>query len=360
MSTPLTDPRHWLDFVPGSLQASPLYAALWQRLQADEPLLALMDLVPKDQPLPITFFTAVNFLVLGEPAHPLAQYYPALHPEAAPPLADAYALFREFVLAHRPTLLSLLPTARLQTNEVTRCCNLLPAFFLAYQRGGMQPLTMLEIGSSAGFNLLWHHYQYHYHMHDGQDIVLGEDHVPHAPVRVSCEIMGEALPPLPLTRSTFPQVALCQGIELVPRAVHHDEDMRWVRAAIWPEEVERHRVLNDAIAFARQTPVLLHTGDASDLLPALLATLPTRQTAVIWHSFAVNQGPIQVKERLEQQLLAASRQRPLYRVSLEVSDSRGPQLHLLTYEQGACVRREHLAQCAFHGERMKWLASVAL
>src|SRR5258707_12495025 len=55
----------------------------------------------------------------------------------------------------RSALRTLLPMARLQTNEVTRCANLLPAFEIVSRRGACRPLALIEIGCSAGLNLFW-------------------------------------------------------------------------------------------------------------------------------------------------------------------------------------------------------------
>jgi hypothetical protein len=343
----IDDPRNWLDFIPGTLKDSPLYSELWEHLKGDEELLSLVDLIQKDQPNLVTFFAAVTFLLLRETNHPLALYYPYLHKEGAPPLSEAYPFFREFVLAHSAELRSLLPSARQQTNEVTRCTNLMPAFVLAYQRGGYQPLNMIEIGSSAGLNLLWNQYHYAY-----GSIVVGDTA---SPVHISCALQGSFLPPLP---ERLPRVANCQGIELVPRDVYDEEDMRWVRAAIWPEEYARHQVLDAAIRFAQQTPFRLHHGDACEHLPALLGVIPHDQTAVIWHSFAVNQGPIKVKERIEQQITDASHAQTIYRVSLEFLGKKGPTLELYEYQRGKVVKQEVLAHCAVHGERMEWLLAT--
>lgn len=349
MSSVINDPRQWLNFVPDTLKASPLYTELWEHLRDDSEVLALAALVDTNQPIPITFFTAVNYLVLAEPQHPLALFYPYLHGVGAPPLSEAYPFFHDFVLAHYEELRKLLPTARLQTNEVTRCANLLPAFFLAWELGGLKPLNMIEVGSSAGFNLLWYLYHYSYgRASETSDILLGENP---SPVRIHCELDGPHLPSLP---ETLPRVAVCQGIELVPRNIHHEEDMRWVRAAIWPEERARHQLLDTVIRFAQQTPFRLHSGDATHVLPALLAAIPEYQTGVIWHSYAINQGPFEVQERIEQQVADASYTRTLYRVSLEFVEKAGPRLELMTYKKGNMVKREHLANCAVHGERMTW------
>lgn len=352
MSLSIDDPRNWGAFVPATLKDSPLYSELWEHLKNDAEILDFVNLVDKDQPNLVTFFANVNFLLLAEPQHPLALYYPYLHQNGAPPLSDAYAYFRGFVLAHAAQLRVLLPLARLQTNEPTRCTNLLPAFVLASRRGGYQPLNMVEIGSSAGLNLLWNRYSYRFSSDlTTEDILVGDRT---SPVQVRCELTGPHLPPLPET--ALPPVASCQGIEISPRDIFNEEDMRWVRAAIWPEERTRHQVLDAAIRFARQAQLPLHQGDACDLLPGLLSTIPAHHTAVVWSSFAVNQGPVKVKEVIDAQIADASRERTLYRVSLEFLDQAGPQLELMTYEKGEMVKRELLARCAIHGERMFWLS----
>ena len=353
MSLTIDDPRNWLDFVPKTLKASPLYTHLWEHLKEDPEMLAFMELVDKDQPLPITFFTTVNFLVLREPHHPLALFYPYLHQTGAPPVSEAYSFFREFVLVHLEELQTLLPGARLQTNEVTRCSNLLPAFFLAYQRGKHKPLNMIEVGSSAGLNLLWDRYRYQSGSTLTTDDVIVGDLT--SPVQIHCEVAGPYLPPLPET--ALPFVASCQGIELVPRDIYDEEDMRWVRAAIWPEEVGRHQVLDTAIKFAQQRGVPLHKGDACDLLPGLLAAIPESHTAVVWDSYAINQGPIEVQQRIEQQIAEASCERTIYRVSLEfaLEKQAGPRLELYEYQGGEMTKQDLLARCAVHGEHMDWL-----
>lgn len=340
----IDDPRNWLDFIPGTLKDSPLYSELWEHLKSDEELLSLVDLLPKDQPNLVTFFTAVNFLLLRSQHHPLSLYYPYIRQEGAPPLSEAYPVFREFVLAHDAELSNLLPTARLQTNEVTRCTNLLPAFSMVYQHGGKKPLNMIEIGCSAGLNLNWFRYSYRY-----GSIVAGNMA---SPVQITCELQGDFLPPIP---AELPPVASCQGIEVFPRDIFDEEDMRWVRAAIWPEELRRHQVLDAAIAFARQNGPTLHQGDASDLLLPLLEAIPQHQTAVVWSSYAVNQGPIAVKERIDRQIAEASLRRPLYRVALEFAGEVGPRLTWCEYRDGNKLRQEVLARCAIHGEWMEWL-----
>ena len=346
----IQDPRHWLSYVPQTLQRSPLYAHLYTSLEHDPDLLELLALIDQDQPIPVLFFTVVNDLLLRDQHDPLAAFYPYL--AASPrPATEAYAAFRSFCLSHQDELRARLPVVRLQTNEVTRCANLVPAFDLVFRRGGRKPLSLIELGSSAGLNLNWMHYGYRY----GSRQIGNLD----SPVQISCELRGDLLPPLP---EVFPPVVGCLGIELSPLDVTCEDDVRWLRACIWPEEVGRYRLLDAALAVARQVPPHLLAGDASDLLPDVLAALPLDQTVCLWHSFALNQGTARVRAQVEDTLVAASRRQTIYRLSLEADpDQRDslPRLELFTYRGGALANQQWLANCALHGERMEWRFAAA-
>ncbi|HEU5377959.1 MAG TPA: DUF2332 domain-containing protein [Ktedonobacteraceae bacterium] len=339
------DPRDWLPYVMHTLQRSPLYAHLSQCMEQDADLLAFRALIDPDQPAPILFFTLVNDLLFRERDHPLAAFYPYL--TASPqPATEAYPLFRQFCLEHGEELRARLPLVRLQTNEVTRCANLLPAFHLIFEDGGQRPLALVEVGASAGLNLNWMYYHYEYGTHQVGD--------PASPVRIRCELAGALHPPLPVA---LPPVANCLGIERVPLALHNEEDVRWLRACIWPEERERYQVLDAALAMAHRIPPPLLIGEAADLLSELLATLPLDQTVCVWHSYALNQGPVQTRARIEHLLADASSRRTIYRLSLEVEPQhRGeaPRLELFTYRHGTLSSHDWLANCALHGEWLEW------
>ena len=345
----VADPQWWQSYISSTVQDSPLYSEFYAHLPYDQELRPLLALIDQSQPVPTLFFSTVNFLLLRSVEHPLAEFYPYLC--AAPrPAREVYPFFHEFCLAHEEELRQILPGARLQTNEVTRCANLLPAFARIFQRGGQQPLALLEIGASAGLNLSWDRYGYDY----GQ-AQCGDRH---SPVQVVCGVDGEYPPPLP---ATLPTVGSRQGIDLAPLDIADEEHVYWLRACIWPEEVARYALLDAAIDLARRNPPKIVQGDACVLLPELLAAIPPEQTVCLWHSFVLRQCPPEVGARIEELLCHFARQRTLYRVSLEYMqpDRRyPPQLELLTYEKGEMLQRELLATCAVHGERMQWLASL--
>jgi hypothetical protein len=148
------------------------------------------------------------------------------------------------------------------------------------------------------------------------------------------------------------------GIDLAPPDIHRDRDVRWLRACIWPEEVARYHLLEAAVALARTALPHVLAGDAIELLPALMASVPQEQTLCLWHSYALHQGPVQVCKRLESLLCEASHLRRIFRISLEAHPQQGgwPHLELFVYQGGELRSWEWLANCEFHGQAMEWLA----
>ncbi len=259
---------------------------------------------------------------------------------------------RRFCLKeHADELHTLLSHARLQTSEPGRCTALLPAFELVFRAGGRKPLALIEIGSSAGLLLNWMHYRYQY----GESIVAGSLS---SPVQLQCALRCDQnqFPPLP---ETIPPIALCQGIERFPVDLTNERDRRWLRACVWIDAEKRYRRLAAALLLARHYPPLVHTGEATDLLPALLETVTSDTTLCVFHSFALNQGPVQVKKQIISTLTAFSKRQTVYEISLEVEPPHRPLpwLELFVYRRGEQWSREHVATCALHGESIQWHAS---
>src|SRR5581483_5442511 len=303
---PVHDPRQWDHAVAARFaRLSPLYYQFYQGMQDDPEMLDLLALVDTDQPMYVLFFSVVNLLARRLQHRLLTDFYPYFCQNPRPAI-EAYPVFREFCLSNQEVLRLILPGARLQTNEVTRCANLLPAFELVSRRAGRQPLAVIEVGASAGLNLNWDRYGYRY-----GNILVGDQQ---APTQLSCSLRGSRLPPFP---EVMPVIAQRVGIDLAPLDTNNALDVDWLLACIWPEEIRRYQVLIAAIEVARQHPPTLLAGDACELLPGVLESLAPDATVCLWHSYAVAQGPKVVYEQVVQELLEASQTREIYHLSLE-------------------------------------------
>jgi hypothetical protein len=159
-----------------------------------------------------------------------------------------------------------------QTNEPGRCAVLLPALAQL-----PQPLALIEVGASAGLNLLLDRYSYDY----GGHRLAGSD--PDAPV-LRCEPRGAV--PLP---ARIPAIAWRAGLDLSPLDVTSDDDVRWLSCLVWPGEGDRAQRLRAAVAVARSDPPAVHRGDLLTDLPALAAQAPAGATVVVFHTSVLYQ-----------------------------------------------------------------------
>lgn len=326
--------------------ASPLYS--WLALQAaeDREILRLVLHANTRPQRPHMLFAAVQYLLFSDIQDELAQFYPNLTTKPQP-LREAYPFFRAFCLKHVDEISHLVTTHGVQTNEVGRCADLLFAFARVAQLGRGKPLAMIELGASAGLNMLWDRYGYDY----GTAGYLG-DHT--APVQLQCELRGEIVPPLP---ETIPTVNWRKGIDLYPIDVYDEEATRWLRALIWSEHQDRAQRLEAALTMARQQPLPIVAGDAVDRLPELLAQVPAETTLCIYHSYAMNQTPEPVRTRIFAQIADFARTRELFRVAEEwYAGMRQAELELLWYRDGE-VLHEKLAECESHGRWIRFVLS---
>jgi len=336
--------------------SSPLYARLSRAIADDPRILTLAAHARPGQPVPNLLFAAAQYLLLQGTASPLADYYPGLagfdHAPGGCPLSDRldgdpYPVFRSFCNEHEGAIARLLETRRVQTNEVGRAACLLPAFGLVARRAGGQPLTLVEIGASAGLLLLWDRYGYDY----GGGPVYGDAA---SSVRVRCAARGNSRPPIP---TPFPSVTYRIGLDLDPVDARDGNQALWLRALVWPEHAQRAALLTRALEMARQDPPPLCAGDALDLLPRLLPAVPSDAAVCLYHCYTLNQWPREARARLSDLLAEHSHRRDLYRVSLESHGAAYPELRLAAYQRG--VESEgKLARCYAHGAWIEWLAAT--
>lgn len=324
---------------------SPLYQRLAEGVAGDPEVLAIAARTRPGQPVPNALLAAVHALLLAGPADPLASHYPSVS-TARPATDDPYPAFHRFCLEHRQEIVDLVETRLIQTNEVRRCACLMPALGLVAHAGGGQPLALLEVGASAGLNLLWDRYGYDY----GSDIRLGD---PGSPVQLRCTVRDE-MPPLP---AVLPVVGFRAGIDLNPIDPRDPSAVAWLRALVWPDQPERAALLEAALTLARRDPPRLIAGDALTHLAPELAEVPETQTPCVMHTHTLNQFSPEARARLEAVLCHASRGRRLWRVGIEGRRGVGHAvLEVVTYAGGVEVGREDLAHCDGHGEWIRWLA----
>ncbi len=155
--------------------------------------------------------------------------------KAPGPYADLRAALLGDDGAIRDTILS----RSTQTNEVGRLATLMPALGLL---GSLLegPLSLLEVGASAGLCLYPDRYDYQW---------TGGALVGSGGPTLRCATVGDL--PVP---SRHPEVAWRGGIDLNPLDVADEAEMAWLTNLVWPEQDDRRARLRSAIAVARADP----------------------------------------------------------------------------------------------------------
>jgi len=327
--------------------SSPLYERLAVGISEDRELLALASHA-LSKPVPMIFFAAVHYLLLNGENHPLAAFYPDINPMPCAVYKNLYPVFQDFCLKHRYEIKNIISTYHVQTNEVRRCACLLPAFGIAAQEARGLPLTLVEIGASAGLNLLWDQYGYDY----GNGFLIGNKA---SHVRLTCTLRGDEQPPFP---KTFPQIALRIGIDLHPIDVRDESAVNWLSAFIWPEHAGRFDLLHRAIKIARSNPPELRKGNVLELLPDILETVPPGSVLCLFHTFVSNQMSQEVRHDLGNLIANYGSNYNAWCISIDLSDKyKYPRLEMLSHIDGV-ENHMHLANCSGHSRWMEWLKPV--
>jgi hypothetical protein len=172
---------------------------------------------------------------------------------------------------HVEFLRDFVRTRSVQTNEVQRSWILLPCFLRAAELLGVDELDVVELGPSAGLNLVWDRYRYAY--------AAGEWGPPDATLSLGGEERAR-VPAALLGRA--PRIARRVGIDLAPIDVTTDDGARLLQCFVWAGQDERFERLNRAIEVVRANRPELVRGDLASDLPLVLRDRPTVvfQTAV--------------------------------------------------------------------------------
>ncbi|BAN02403.1 hypothetical protein YM304_20890 [Ilumatobacter coccineus YM16-304] len=348
--------RRFRDSAIQSAPRAPLNAALADAIARRPNLWSLLGEAPTEQQLPVLLLAAIHHLVLADPDHRLARWYPNItespFPADDPRLA---ATLETFVMERADEVRSLVRTRRVQTNEVGRCAVLLPAFGMIGDEVG--PVTHLDVGTSAGLNLLLPRFAYRY-----DDRPLIGDHT--SSVELECSTRGTA--PTPLTDLEMPNVRRGCGVDLRPIDISDADDARWLEACCWPDQADRFHRLRAAIELARATPPDVVQGDAVDSLSQSIERLSTDGHPVVTTTWALNYLPPDRRTAFVDELDRLAEHTDLSWISAEAPaltpelphavdpvDPHRTELTLVTWRAG---RREvrHLAETHPHGYWIHW------
>ncbi|SDR21753.1 DUF2332 domain-containing protein [Thermostaphylospora chromogena] len=324
---------------------SPIYVALidglLDRLGVDDTITDLLTADGRDpvrSALCLRLFAAVNRLAAADPERRLIRYYPAYGGETD--LEEVVEEFFAFVAAHSAAVAAELPTP-VQTNEVSRAAPLAAAMAYLASTTGL-PLRLLEVGASAGLNLLLDRYRV---TTDG--FAWGP---PGSPLHLS-DCFESGTPP-----TATAVITERRGCDLNPLDVRDPATVARLRSFVWPEHVARRRRLDAAIEIARSAPPpTIDVADALTWTSRHAADLPSGRCTVLFHSIVLPYFSASERTRfadLVRELGAAADERgPLAWVAMEPD---GDGAAALTCELWPAGRRIVLGTASPHGMHVRW------
>jgi hypothetical protein len=263
---------------------------------------------------PLQLFSGLHYLVLAERAS---------WDDVGAAVRDEAEFLREWVA-----------TERVQTNEPRRCWWLVPCFLEVARRTGVDVFDCVEIGCSAGLNLLWDRYAYRYTggswAASNKLLLAGEERrvVPRPLLELS-----------PVVRSRV-------GVDLAPPDPRTEEGVRLLKSFVWADQGQRLADLDAAIEVWRRDPPEIVVGDLVDELPALLARRRDDAVLLVWETAVLGYLP---DERREQaRALLAEADCVFVRTGQPQDGSHDC--------YGLYVDGDEVAHAEFHGAWIEWLA----
>ena len=227
------------------------------------------------------------------------------------------ALMRDVFTRHDATLLPWLDGPP-QTNEPGRSATLMTGLLEIVARHGPK-LEILEIGSSAGLNLLIDRFRI-----DLPGVSTGPAD---SPVRLMPEWRGSPPPATP------PEIVGIRGVDIAPVDATTKAGADRLLAYCWADHVQRFDRLAHALKLLRAHPPRLEAGDAPDWVETRLAEPQAEGvTRVLMHSIVFTYisaaGQARITAAMEAAGARATPERPLAWVHVEAD--RDVHQHVLT------------------------------
>lgn len=318
--------------------SSELYEYLSIEISENDELLELCMNSREGQPVPNLLLGAVHYLLLRGEEHALKEYYPSITKNPRE-IEDSFVHFKDFCQVYKDEIISLLKSKLVQTNEVRRSAYLYPIFCYIYSVV-KKPLSLIEIGTSAGLQLLWDKYSYSY----GTNEIFGDRN---SNVHITSEIKGNSAPPFLLTS---PPVASKVGLDLHISDLNNFEDYLWLKALIWPEHEERLALFEKAATCFIENPVKLIEGDGVALLSEVAENLPEDTAICIFHTHVANQIPEDSKYELIEKIKTIGNKRDVFHLYNNMWDRK---LHLDYFLNGV-EYHQTIGETDGHGRWFDW------
>jgi hypothetical protein len=322
---------------------SPLYIELMRASADDIECGGELARLFEDIPAPpgsvpqLRLMAALHYLVLSGQAPELAAFYPSAGGDRPP--SDVWPVVLATIGEHFDHVKERLRRT-VQTNEPGRSAVLFSGLLWLAARHN-RPIRLLEVGASAGLNLLADRYSY---VVGGLE--LGD---PASPLR----FVDPWSPPPPVDLAAAAaglRIDARAGCDVAPLDPRRPDDQLTLLSYIWPDELHRIERMRAALSVAARDPVPVAARRGSEWLPEALATGQDSELVVVWHSVMRQYVPPDEWAAIEGALDGRT---GVVRLSMEPALDKTARMQLTVHDPaGAPARR--LAVCDDHGLPIRW------
>ncbi len=220
----------------------------------------------RDDAVPLRFAGALHGLVLAGAAGALSRAYPPASSKLNDD--DLWRGLAAAVSGNEDTVLTRLDHPP-QTNEVLRSAILMPGF-LTIAEHFKRPLSLVEIGASAGLNMGWDRYGYRYGSFSWGDIDAQPLLTPRwdgpPPPTGEVEVVGR------------------RGCDQSPLDLQSPVDREWLLSFIWADQSARLERTKAAIAVSSALRPDIQRCDAVTFIQQALADRVEGAVTIVYHS----------------------------------------------------------------------------
>ena len=324
---------------------SPLYYQLSKQIACDEDLLRLCSFVKDGQPIPNIFLAAVHFFILKNKHSQLAAYYPSLTGKETKGIP--FIMFKAFVHQHQEGIVNIIQHRIVQTNVLTRCNYLLPAFsnILSLTK---KAATIIDIGTSAGLALNFDHYEYYYN----NEKVYGD-----SGVKLHCIIKGDKSPIVKPFNNPLRKIGIDQHLIDLADA----DDLTWLQALIWPDQTERFSMLKEALNAPGLPEITLIEGSTIADYKKVIESVDPSNTLILFATHVLYQFTDKLLNEFYDFLDAVGQNRDFYFLSADATKTIQSKYGInntavvLTTYQNKQKKLKLIAETNGHGNWVKWI-----